>query len=67
MITLRRNRSLVVGVAVGALVGAVVVGVIAGTSGIAPLGVLREVFDRLTPGSIRSGLNLRERNSVWQL
>lgn len=67
MPVLRRNRSVVVGVAVGALVGAAVVGVIAGTSGIAPLGVLREVLDRLTPGHLHSGLNLRERNIVWQL
>jgi len=67
MIGLRRNRSVVVSIAVGALVGAVVIGVIAGTSGIAPIGVLREVFDRLTPGHVHSGLNLRERNIVWQL
>lgn len=67
MITLRRNRSVVVSIAVGTLLGAVVIGVIAGTSGIAPIGVLREVFDRLTPGHLHSGLNLRERNIVWQL
>lgn len=64
---LRRPRSVVVGTAVGALVVAVVVGVIAGTSGIAPGRVLYEVFDRLTPGHLHSGLNLRERNIVWQL
>lgn len=67
MIALRRNRSVVASIAVGALLGAVVIGVIAGTSGIAPIGVLREVFDRLTPGHLHSGLNLRERNIVWQL
>jgi len=65
--TLRRPRSLVISIAVGALVVAVVVGVIAGTSGIAPGRVLYEVLDRLTPGRLRSGLNLRERNIVWQL
>lgn len=67
MLAIRRPRSLVFGVAVGALVLAVVVGVIAGTSGISPGRVLVEVFDRLTPGHIRSGLDLRERNIVWQL
>ena len=65
--TLRRPRSLVISIAVGALAVAVVVGVIAGTSGIAPGRVLYEVLDRLTPGRLRSGLNLRERNIVWQL
>jgi iron complex transport system permease protein len=67
MLAIRRPRSLVFGVAIGALVLAVVVGVIAGTSGIAPGRVLVEVFDRLTPGHVRSGLDLRERNIVWQL
>lgn len=67
MRTLPRPRSLVFGAALAALVLAVVVGVIAGTSGIAPGRVLVEVLDRLTPGRINSGLDLRERNIVWQL
>jgi iron complex transport system permease protein len=58
---------LVVSVASVALAAALVVGVIAGTSGIPPLRVLFEVFDRLTPGHMHSGLNIQQRNIVWQL
>lgn len=66
-VALRRPRSLVVSIAVGVLLAAAVGGIVAGTSGIAPLRVLYEVFDRLTPGHLDSGLNPRERNIVWQL
>ncbi len=38
-----------------------------GPTGISPWGVLVESFDRLTPGSIDSGLSRTERSIVWNL
>ena len=67
MTSSRRPRTVVVGAATGFLVLAAVVGIISGTSGLAPGRVLLEVLDRLTPGHLHSGLDVRQQNIVWQL